>query len=151
MTVERVEAEQDPILSAKVVEELRSIGGFHEIASEFLVEAPMRITAIRQAFAEKRLDAIMLQAHALKGASGAAGAIRLSRASAKLEIASRTNSEEQLVALIEGVVAEIEIARLALLEMMAIEAEEQEEQEEVDEMGEGAEMNDEDLDYPFRR
>lgn len=112
-------AAQDPILSAKIVADLRSFDGFQEIAAEFLTEAPARTTAIRQALAEKQLDVVALQAHALKGASGAVGALRLSQATAKLEIAARTKSEMDLPALLEEVAEQFEIVRDALLELIA--------------------------------
>lgn len=119
MTVQSSAAAQDPILCAKILADLRSFDGFHEIAREFLAEAPVRITAIRQALAEIRLDVLALQAHALKGASGATGALRLSQAAANLEIASRSNAEKDLLALIEDVAEQFEMVRVALLELIA--------------------------------
>lgn len=123
-----LESDQDPILSVKVLTELNSFGGLHEIVQEFLSEAPTRIHAIRQTSAEKRYDALALHAHALKGASGATGAIRLSRVSAKLEAAARANSEERLAVMIEDLVEEFDIARLALLEVLADEDAQEDEQ-----------------------
>jgi two-component system, OmpR family, sensor histidine kinase TorS len=122
-----IESELDPILSIKVLQELQSFGGLREIVHEFLNEAPTRIQAIQQLSTEKRYDALALQAHALKGASGATGAIRLSRVSAKLESAARSNSEERLAMIIEDLVEEFDIAHQALLELLVDDSEDEQE------------------------
>lgn len=109
------EVELDPILSAKIVADLRSFDGFCEIAQEFMAEVPARILAIRQALVEKRFDVITLQAHALKGASGATGALRLNRVCGKLEKAARARSEMDVLAFVEDLVEESEIALAALV------------------------------------
>jgi len=118
-----LEPEKNPILSIKVLAELRSFGGLYEIVREFLAEAPMRIQAIQQDNAEKRFDPLALQAHALKGASGATGALRLSLLSAKIENAARSKSDGLLAELIAELVREFDIASEALLQTLADEPE----------------------------
>jgi HPt (histidine-containing phosphotransfer) domain-containing protein len=118
-----LESEQNSILSVKILTELRDLGVLHEIVNEFLIEVRMRIDEIRQASADKRFDALTLQAHALKGASGAVGALRLSKISAKVESAARLRSDALQRTLVEELAAEVDLANHALQQLLVDEPE----------------------------
>jgi HPt (histidine-containing phosphotransfer) domain-containing protein len=82
----------EQILDAETIECLRDLGGLDEIAREFIGEVRGRIERIRHAIEHNELDTLKSEAHTLKGASGAVGAILLAKVAERLEELARTKS-----------------------------------------------------------
>jgi len=97
----RVEAPEEQMLDMQIVATLRELGGFDEIAREFIDEVPTRIAAMRSAAESKRFDTLQLEAHTLKGAGGVVGARVLAKTAATIEQSARSKSLDGVSALLE--------------------------------------------------
>lgn len=102
------------ILDVQTVASLRDLGGFEEIAREFIGEVPGRIAAMRRAAEGKDFDALKLEAHTLKGASGVVGTTLLAKTAARIEQLARAESLGGVSALFEQLEADFQKTRAAL-------------------------------------
>ncbi len=110
-----IKPSRDALLDFETIATLRDLGGLTEIAQEFLAEVPVRIAAISKALADKSINALKLESHTLKGASGVVGAISLAKAAAKIEDAARSQDLGAVSKLVKELENEAEKTRSALL------------------------------------
>lgn len=81
-----------------------------EVAAAFTEDAPRQIATIRRSLEEEDEEVLCRQAHTLKGAAGNIGAVALSAACRRLEMAAATNGAYGIEPLVESV--ELEYAKL---------------------------------------
>jgi HPt (histidine-containing phosphotransfer) domain-containing protein len=89
-----------PILDDRVLAELQTLGTdvLAEIFDLFLVDVPARVTKLHDAVNARSCEAVVREAHALKGSSLGIGASRLAMLCAAIEHHARKGNIEQATA-----------------------------------------------------
>jgi HPt (histidine-containing phosphotransfer) domain-containing protein len=85
-----------------------------EFIDIFLADLPGRLDAIRSAVATRDPHAIRSAGHALKGAAGSIGAVRVAALAAELESVGRAGQTSGTDELAESIAVEAELARATL-------------------------------------
>ncbi len=112
----------DDFLDITVLNELRAFGGeddlgfLNEVIEQFLCDAPVRITEIRQAIEAYEFQSLTKAAHALKGSARNVGAISLSSLCWKFEEVGRLSAIGEAVNMVLLLEQEWERTKLALQE-----------------------------------
>lgn len=90
---------------------LERVGGdealCHELMNLFLADAPNSIKALQQALADKDLEKMQREAHALKGAAAYVSARSIRRLATTLELAAREGQHSEVVSLVKSIEQEI--------------------------------------------
>ncbi|MCL7715374.1 response regulator [Stenotrophomonas sp. CPCC 101365] len=106
-----------PILERAVLDELREIAG-HETAAiidVFLDDTPALVRRLQDAAVVSDCVQLRELAHSLKSASANVGALALSTAARRVELAARTGELERPAVMVALIIAEFARARLALI------------------------------------
>src|SRR5690606_33472416 len=92
-----VKRSQPPVLEAEIVEDLRAMLGdeVDRLVDVFLEDTPRLIAALEGAAAGPDFDALRDAAHSLKSSSANLGAMSLSAAAKRVELAARERSLER--------------------------------------------------------
>jgi signal transduction histidine kinase/DNA-binding response OmpR family regulator len=105
-----------PILDTELLEELRDVAGpdTARIIALFLEDAPGLIAQLEAAATTGDIDKLRDVAHILKSSSANVGAVALSNAARRIELAARTGAVERPAVMVALAIAENARARLAL-------------------------------------
>jgi len=108
-----------PVLNGSVLAELQTLGAdvVAEIVDLFLADVPARLTKLTQAIHDRSRDAVLREAHGLKGSALGVGAARLAELCAAIEHDARDGDLERAVARSTALEAEFAEARGALKDM----------------------------------
>jgi HPt (histidine-containing phosphotransfer) domain-containing protein len=103
-----------------VLEELRAVlgGELDRLIRVFLDDAPRQIAALEEASTGPDLDALREHAHSLKSASANLGAMQLSAAAKRVELAARTGNLDRPAVEVARIAWEFARARDALLDAL---------------------------------
>jgi HPt (histidine-containing phosphotransfer) domain-containing protein len=109
------DARTDDVLDERMVTALRGFGRepgrlLHQMATDFLVEAPSLVSEIERAV-ERHAHAIAARAaHQLKGVSGHIGAVRLAVAAGEVESSARSGEVQAMTAATAAARTELDLA-----------------------------------------
>ncbi len=105
-----------PVLDPGMLDELREIAGDEAamIVRLFLEDAPRLVRQLEHASATPDLDAMREAAHALKSSSANVGALALSAAAKRIELAARAHALDRPAVAVALLIAEFARARVAL-------------------------------------
>ena len=105
-----------PILDSAVLTELEMLGAevVNEIVELFIADVPQRLTKLQHAIAARAGDAILREAHGLKGSALGIGAARLAELCAAIEHDARAGLLDQAVERSVGLESEFDQVRRAL-------------------------------------
>jgi len=106
-----------PVLDREVLDELRGIAGAETatIIDVFLDDATPLVRQLQEAAVTPDLDQLRELAHSLKSASANVGALALSAAARRVELAARAGRLERPAVMVALIIAEFARARLALI------------------------------------
>jgi HPt (histidine-containing phosphotransfer) domain-containing protein len=113
--------ESRPVLDPDVIDRLVRLGDaagedlLAQLASLFLTDAGVRVTAMQAALARRDAAGVAWSAHQLSGASANLGAAELARLAATLEAASAADELSDGQVEMEAIEAELDRVRVALL------------------------------------
>ncbi|HRI66732.1 MAG TPA: Hpt domain-containing protein [Polyangium sp.] len=97
--------ESTPMLDSEVVESLRGLELFDELAKIFLDELPTRLNEIVEACHQSNVAMLEDTAHSLKGSCLAIGAMRLGKLCAQLQAQAPRPASEGVLALVKSIMA----------------------------------------------
>ncbi|MEY2433005.1 MAG: Hpt domain [Acidimicrobiaceae bacterium] len=112
------DARTEDVLDERMVAALRDFGRepgrlLHQMATDFLVEAPSLVSEIERAV-EDHADAIAARAaHQLKGVSGHIGAVRLAVVAGEVEVSARSGVAHAMAAATTAARTELDLAVVA--------------------------------------
>jgi signal transduction histidine kinase/DNA-binding response OmpR family regulator len=106
-----------PVLDREVLDELREIAGAETatIIDVFLDDTTPLVRQLQEAAVAPDLDQLRELAHSLKSASANVGALALSAAARRVELAARSGKLERPAVMVALIIAEFARARLALI------------------------------------
>lgn len=112
-----VKRTQPPVLEAEIVEDLRAMLGeeVDRLIDVFLEDTPRLISTLESAAAGPDFDALRDAAHSLKSSSANLGAMSLSAAAKRVELAAREKSLDRPAVAVALIANEFARARQALL------------------------------------
>ena len=89
-----------PVLDDSVLSELQTLGAevVAEIIDLFLADVPVRLVKLTQAIADRSRDAVLREAHGLKGSALGVGAVRLADVCAAIEHDARDGNLDSAIA-----------------------------------------------------
>ena len=105
-----------PVLDSAVLTELEMLGAevVKEIVELFIADVPQRLSKLQQAIAARAGDAILREAHGLKGSALGIGAARLAELCATIEHDAKAGLLDQAVERSVGLESEFDQVRQAL-------------------------------------
>jgi histidine phosphotransfer protein HptB len=108
-----------PVLDDSVLSELQTLGAdvVAEIVDLFLADVPVRLAKLMQAIDTRSSDAVLREAHGLKGSALGVGATRLADLCAAIEHDARDGHLDRVIAQSSALEAEFAEARGALKDM----------------------------------
>ncbi|SBV36915.1 Two-component system sensor protein [uncultured Stenotrophomonas sp.] len=114
---ENARAAPPPILDREILDELREIAGNETatIIDVFLDDSTPLVRRLQEAAVAPDLEQLRELAHSLKSASANVGALALSAAARRVELAARTGMLDRPAVMVALIIAEFARARLALV------------------------------------
>lgn len=105
-----------PVLDNSVLSELRTLGAdvVAEIIDLFIADVPGRLFKLQHAIADHTSDAVLREAHGLKGSALGIGAARLARLCAAIEHDAREGHLDQAAVRSSGLAPEFADVQVAL-------------------------------------
>ena len=105
-----------PVLDESVLSELQTLGPdvVAEIVDLFLADVPMRLRKLKDAISAHSRDAVLREAHGLKGSALGVGAARLAHLCAAIECDARNDNLDQATARSASLQSEFAEAQTAL-------------------------------------
>jgi signal transduction histidine kinase/CheY-like chemotaxis protein/HPt (histidine-containing phosphotransfer) domain-containing protein len=116
-TEENAQAAAPPILDREILDELREIAGSETatIIDVFLDDSTPLVRRLQEAAVAPDMEQLRELAHSLKSASANVGALALSAAARRVELAARTGMLDRPAVMVALIIAEFARARLALV------------------------------------